>query len=369
MVALSLPGARRLEEPLGGRRLDVLLADLGLNPVQLDRDPRRSGSSPDDAPLDDADSLGCTRSSTADDPPDLRGLAEPAVYLDRAAGEHLCADHLTARIEATFRATLRGPGGLSGGERVAVAFSGGKDSSVLLHLLASLAAPELGLALVAVTVDEGIAGYRDETIAWARTLADRLGVEHRVIGFEEACGSDLDILVRGREGRACTICGVLRRRLLQQAAHELGAERLATGHCLDDEAESVVMNWLRGDLYRVAGARPTGGESMVPRTKPLARLPEKEVVSHARSSTTSPPSPSAPCAPRAPAPVSAAWSTAPSASRRERSPASSRARPGSKARLRGRRRPASRPAPTAASPSSARPCRACALLGGALEKH
>ena len=41
------------------------------------------------------------------------------------------------------------------------------------------------------------------------------------------------------------------------------------------------MNWLRGDLYRVAGARPTGGEGMVPRTKPLARLPEKEVVSYA----------------------------------------------------------------------------------------
>ena len=117
--------------------------------------------------------------------PSCAACAEPAVYLDRATGEHLCGDHLSARVEATFRATLRAPGGLHGGERVAVAFSGGKDSSVLLHLLATMAAPELDLALVAVTIDEGIAGYRDETIAGARALAARLGVEHRVVGFSD----------------------------------------------------------------------------------------------------------------------------------------------------------------------------------------
>lgn len=56
MVALSLPGARRHEEPLAGRRLDMLLADLGLNPCEVI--VTRNGSLlPDDAPLDDADSL------------------------------------------------------------------------------------------------------------------------------------------------------------------------------------------------------------------------------------------------------------------------------------------------------------------------
>lgn len=56
MVALSLPGKPRLEEPLAGRRLDALLADLGLNPCEVivTRDGRLL---PDDAPLDDGDSL------------------------------------------------------------------------------------------------------------------------------------------------------------------------------------------------------------------------------------------------------------------------------------------------------------------------
>lgn len=302
--------------------------------------------------------------------PSCAACAEPAVYLDRVSGEHLCADHLAARVEATFRETLRGPGGLLGGERVAVAFSGGKDSSVLLHLLATIAAPDLDLTLAAVTVDEGIAGYRDETVAWARALAARLGVEHRVVGFAEACGSDLDRLVSDREGRACTICGVLRRRLLQTAARELGADRLATGHCLDDEAESVVMNWLRGDIYRVAGARPTGGDSMVPRTKPLARLPEKEVVSYALLHDLAPDLPECPYAHHAlrsgiRGMVHRAELRAPGAMGRVVA---------GQAELEGRLRGLLPPVGFSTCPDCGEPvlgqsCRACALLGGALENH
>ena len=302
--------------------------------------------------------------------PSCEDCVEPAVYLDRATGEHLCADHLAVRVEETFRATLREPGGLSGGERVAVAFSGGKDSSVLLHLFATIAAPELDLVLVAVTIDEGIAGYRDETVAWARTLAERLGVEHRVIGFEEACGQDLDVLVNGRAGRACAICGVLRRQLLQQTARTLGADRLATGHCLDDEAESVAMNWLRGDLYRVAGARPAGGESMVPRTKPLSRLSEKEVVSYALLHDLAPELPECPYAHHALRSgvrglVHRAELRFPGTMARIVA-----GRTGLEARLRGLLPPADfRSCPDCGEPVLGGSCRACALLGRALEKH
>jgi uncharacterized protein (TIGR00269 family) len=302
--------------------------------------------------------------------PTCAACPEPAVYLDRATGDHLCAAHLAARVEATFLATLRGPGGLAGGERVAVAFSGGKDSSVLLYLLATIAVPELDLELVAVTVDEGIGGYRDETIGAARELAARLGVEHRVVGFAEACGRDLDSLVEGREPRACTVCGVLRRRLLQRAAKDLGADRLAMGHCLDDEAESVVMNWLRGDLYRTAGARPTGGEGMVPRTKPLARLPEKEVVSYALLHDLAPELPECPYAHHAlRAGIRGLVHRA-----ELRSPGTMARIAAGQAELEARFRGLLPPADFSTCPDCGEPvlggaCRACALLGPALENH
>ncbi|NLX50197.1 MAG: TIGR00269 family protein [Methanospirillum sp.] len=296
--------------------------------------------------------------------------AGPAVYLDRVTGEHLCGVHLAARVEEVFRSTFRGPGGLSANERVAVAFSGGKDSSVLLHLLATVAAPELGLSLVALTIDEGIDRYREETVRAARALAARLGVEHRIVGFGDACGASLDDLVAGRAARACTICGILRRRLLQQAARDLGADRLATGHCLDDEAESIVMNWLRGDLYRSAGVRPAGGAGMVPRTKPLARLLEKEVVLYGILHDLAPTLPECPYARHALR--SGVRGMVHRAEHRW---------PGTMARvvagqvalenrLRGQLPPARfTTCPACGEPVLGESCRACALLGRALENH
>lgn len=56
MVFLSLPGGRRVDEPLAGRRLDAVLIDLGLNPCELIV-TRAGRLLPDDAPLEETDSL------------------------------------------------------------------------------------------------------------------------------------------------------------------------------------------------------------------------------------------------------------------------------------------------------------------------
>ncbi len=50
------------------------------------------------------------------------------------------------------------------GDRVAVALSGGKDSTALLLLLSRLLSQWADVRLVALTIDEGISGYREETI-------------------------------------------------------------------------------------------------------------------------------------------------------------------------------------------------------------
>ena len=162
------------------------------------------------------------------------------------------------------------------GDRLAVALSGGKDSTVLLHLLHQLLP---GADLVAVTVDEGIDGYREATLHSAEANARRLGIEHHILSFPDLYGKTLDGMVRGQQHRACSICGILRRKALNTLAREVGALKIATGHNLDDEAQSVLMNWLRGDRERVL-RRPgeNGGPGLIPRVKPLREIPEKEVA-------------------------------------------------------------------------------------------
>lgn len=192
----------------------------------------------------------------------------------------LCADHFIEDVEARVLAAVKRERMISPGDRIVVGLSGGKDSTALLLLLHRLL-PAFGVNLVAVTVDEGIAGYREETIAAARDLTSELGVEHRIATFAGLFGDDLDRLLVGREAQGCTVCGVLRRRALAEAVKQVGATKLATGHNLDDEAQSVLMNILRGDLPHLLQNTSTGQPGhFVPRIKPLAVLSEKEIVTY-----------------------------------------------------------------------------------------
>jgi len=205
------------------------------------------------------------------------GCTEPPITVLRGSGERLCARHFTASVERRVREAVEGGGMVQDGDVLAVGLSGGKDSTVLLHILSRILRNR-PVRMVAVTVDEGIAGYREETIRSARSITAALGVEHVVVSFEDFCGSTLDSLVREQPLHPCTICGVLRRRLLQAAAREAGAARLATGHCLDDEAQSALMNILNGDLRRIVRIGVPDKDAFVPRVKPLRSIPEKEVT-------------------------------------------------------------------------------------------
>jgi len=206
---------------------------------------------------------------------------EPAVVYQPVTRRYLCGTHLVRDVEERVRATIQETGQISPGDRIAVGLSGGKDSTALLVLLSRLLPAWPGASLVAVTVDEGIAGYRADTMRAAESLTERFGVEHHIVSFRELIGDDLDTLLTGRETQACTICGILRKKALADAARTAGATVIATGHNLNDEAQSVLMNAFRGDLPRLV--RNTGRErsaAFLPRIKPLMAIPEKEIAAY-----------------------------------------------------------------------------------------
>ena len=70
-----------------------------------------------------------------------------------------------------------------------------------------------------------------------------------MISFQDEVGTTMDDLapISGDQS-PCSFCGVFRRRCMNQTAKELGADVLATGHNLDDTAQSVLMNFMRGDV-------------------------------------------------------------------------------------------------------------------------
>jgi len=202
----------------------------------------------------------------------------PAVISLKRNGIRLCQDHFISYFEAKVEETLLSGGMIAEKERIAVAVSGGKDSTALLFCLHRILSGR-EVELVAITVDEGIAGYRDDTIQAAKAIARQLGVEQHVVSFQEKYGSSLDRMVLGKRVAPCTYCGVFRKHALNRAARNLGADKIATGHNLDDEAQTVMMNYLKGDLERLMRLRPRRTQKgLVPRIKPLRMMSEKEIA-------------------------------------------------------------------------------------------
>jgi uncharacterized protein (TIGR00269 family) len=217
-----------------------------------------------------------------------------SVYHRRFEGKSLCKDHFLESVERKLKKSVRVNKLIKAGDKIAVAVSGGKDSTVVLYLMHKIISPRRDIELFAITVDEGIKGYRPENIRLAKKFCKKLGVKHHVVSFQEKFRKTLDKKVKeiteeSQIREPCTYCGVGRRYALNTKARELGATKICTGHNLDDEAQSVVMNYLRGDLFRAARLGPVTdhaikkkhGEMFIPRVKPLREIPEKEVALYA----------------------------------------------------------------------------------------
>ena len=206
---------------------------------------------------------------------------EPAVIFQRYWARHLCGTHFTADVEHRVADIITTHKMIVPKDRVAVALSGGKDSTALLLLLSRLLPVWQEVQLVAITVDEGIVGYREKTMQSAEQLTGWLGIEHHCISFTDLFGNSLDTLLKGRENQACSICGILRKKALIVGAGQAGATKLATGHNLDDEAQSVLMNVFRGDLSRlIRNSSVDSSGKFIPRIKPLCLISEKEIAAY-----------------------------------------------------------------------------------------
>ncbi len=214
------------------------------------------------------------------------------------SGAYLCDRHLRESVEKRVRRRIR-KDGLIGDDATPenpetwiIGLSGGKDSVVLTSILAATFAEDPRIEMVALTIHEGIEGYRDESLDAATELADDLDIHHEVVSYVDEFDLRMDEVVKkDPEGMAaCAYCGVFRRDLLADYADEFGGDKLLTGHNLDDEAQTALMNFFEGDVAQMAKhfdaslgpfEEREDSTEFIPRAKPLRDIPEKEVALYA----------------------------------------------------------------------------------------
>jgi len=206
-------------------------------------------------------------------------------YTRRYSGETLCVQCFKDSISEKTRRTVSRYRMIGPRDRIAVAVSGGKDSLSLLKVLSGLYLARRN-ELVAISVDEGVAGYREEALAHARALAVELGIEHVVVSYKDLFGFSLDEALDWKEERpvsSCSFCGVFRRRAIDEAAARANATVVATAHNLDDYVQTFMMNLMHGDVPRLGWLDPAyvDGSFPVRRVKPFMEIYEEEVALYA----------------------------------------------------------------------------------------
>lgn len=160
---------------------------------------------------------------------------------DRSA---LCKTCFFTVFETEIHHTITSTNLFERGERIAIGASGGKDSTVLASVLKTLNERyDYGVELILLSIDEGIKGYRDDSLETVKRNAKEYGMELTILGYKELYGWTMDQVVEqvGKKGN-CTYCGVFRRQALDRGAAKLGVKHVVTGHNADDVAETVLMN-------------------------------------------------------------------------------------------------------------------------------
>jgi uncharacterized protein (TIGR00269 family) len=168
-------------------------------------------------------------------------------------------------------------------DRILVAVSGGKDSLTLWDVLL-----RLGYRADGLYIQLGI-GHNDYSIESQRRVAafaESRGANYRAVSVEETYGLTIPELARQRRrlGKVCSICGLVKRHIMNQWAYEGGYGAIATGHNLDDEAAVLMQNalhWEAGYLARQSPVLPSVHPRLAQKVKPLCLTYERESAAYA----------------------------------------------------------------------------------------
>ena len=199
-----------------------------------------------------------------------------AVYVNVNQKKY-CKKHFISYFKKKVKSTIKKYRLLNEKDKIAVACSGGKDSTTALYIL-----NKHYKYVEAIAIDEGIKDYREETLDDLKRFCKKYRIKLNLYLFKKEFGFGLDKIKDKKS--VCMPCGVLRRYLLNQKAK--GFDKLATGHNLDDESQNILMNIYKTNIESLVRLGPVSGvvkdSKFVPRVKPLYLCSEKQslIYSH-----------------------------------------------------------------------------------------
>ncbi|MDO8517145.1 MAG: TIGR00269 family protein [Nanoarchaeota archaeon] len=169
-------------------------------------------------------------------------------------------------------------------DKVAVALSGGKDSTSVLYIL-----HKLGYNVEGLMIDLHLGEWSKIHRKNMEKFCSELNIKLTIVDLKQELGMGIcfikSVLKQQKNLTGCTVCGIIKKWILNKWAKKLKADKIVTGHNLDDECQTVLMNFLKGNIYLGVNSTPATGipnKGFVQRIKPLFFIPENEVRSYAK---------------------------------------------------------------------------------------
>jgi len=187
-------------------------------------------------------------------------------------------------LETQVKATIRKYKLATKKQKIIIALSGGKDSTVTAYLL-----HKFGYKIEGFHINLGLGEYSNKCEKAVRELCKQLNIKLHVYNFKKKHGNSMCYIRSAIQSKKtlknCAICGVIKKWIINKGCRKVGADKIATGHHLDDEAQTFFMNILKGapELNANTGpiTRNVKDKKFIPRIKPLFYVLEKDIRDYA----------------------------------------------------------------------------------------
>ena len=197
----------------------------------------------------------------------------------------LCANHFAEWFVSMTQRTIQKHKMFDLADKVLVAVSGGKDSLALWDVLLRLGYQAEGM-YISLGIDEDL-GYSDASLIMCRQFISAHHPEAvlHVVDVEAEYGQSIPTLARTKQrgrGKPCSVCGLVKRHIMNRIARDGGFAAIATGHNLDDEVAVLMQNTLHWQTGYLARQAPVLVEraGLARKVKPLVRIYEREAAAY-----------------------------------------------------------------------------------------
>jgi len=204
----------------------------------------------------------------------------------RYSGLPVCKKHFIEYFEKRVFRTIQKYKMIREGDKVLLGLSGGKDSIVLLHMFAKLQ-NVLKFEIIPFFIDLGIHldDYSKVSGEIVKKNCEKFGLDVIIVKILDEYGFSIDdIFAKKLRRPICSVCGLIKRYVLNRKALELSVDKVATGHNLNDEASFLLQNIINTDidlLSKFGPIQPAFEGLFVSRIKPFFETYEDEISLYA----------------------------------------------------------------------------------------